>query len=182
MLKIVIPETEFFNETTQEFINTKGCSIVLEHSLVSISKWEAKWKKPFLNKSRKKTLEETIDYVRCMTITQNVDPNVYYALTKSQYDLISEYINDEMTASWFNEKHLTKTTNSEAVTSDLIYYWMVSYGIPFECQKWHLNRLLTLIRICNVKNQGEKKMSKKDIFSQQKMLNDMRRLRIGSKG
>ena len=180
MLTISIPERELFDEASGEFINVKAQNLVLEHSLVSISKWEAKWCKPFISKDQR-TNEEVMDYVRCMTITPNVDPMVYKVLTPENLKTINEYIDAPMTATWFSEDKNRKI-NREVITSELIYYWMVALQIPFECQKWHLNRLLTLVRICNIKNQPPKKMSKRDIMSRNRSLNAARRAASGSKG
>lgn len=181
MLQITIPETEMFDEVRQEFVYVKKpVTLTLEHSLVSISKWEAKWKKPYLSKEEKST-EEVIDYIRCMTITQNVDPDVYYALTEQNYRDVQQYIDDPHTATTIKEiKHVTKT--GEGITSELIYYWMCAYQIPFEAQKWHFNRLMTLIRIAGIKNGQEQKMSRTDAFKQQRELNAMRRAKHKSRG
>ena len=180
MLEITIPEQELFNESTNEFFTIRSQTLKLEHSLVSISKWESKWKIPFLDKG-KKTREQTIDYIRCMTITQNVNPLVYMGITNKNIEDISAYIDDPMTATWFNEQE-KRTGRKEIVTSELIYYWMIALNIPMECQRWHLNRLLTLVRICNIKNQKPKKMSRNEIYSRNRALNAARRQRINSKG
>lgn len=182
MLQLHVPKREFFDEKTNMFFETKEADIVLEHSLVSLSKWEAKWKKPFID-NKQKTLDEITDYIRCMTITQNVDPNVYNSLTKENLEQVKAYIGDSMTATTISDKNNKPgPKNAEFITSELIYYWMVSYQIPFECQKWHLNRLLTLIRVCNVKNQPDKKYSKKDTMSRNAALNAARKKRLGTKG
>ena len=180
MLRIVIPEGQLFDEKTEEFIYTKQQTLQLEHSLVSLSKWESKWCKPFLSKDTR-TFEETIDYVRCMTITQNVDPNIYNFLTNKNIEDVNNYIAAPMTATWFS-KNSRKSNSSEQITSELIYYWMISLNIPFECQKWHLNRLLTLIEVCNVKNQPPKKMGRKEIMSRNTALNAARRKQLNSRG
>lgn len=179
MLELIIPAQESFNEQTNEFVYSKECKLTLEHSLVSISKWEAKWEKPFLGKQNK-TVEEARDYIRCMTITQNVDPNVYNFLTNENVDMVSKYIEAPMTATWFSDGD--NKPSREIITSELIYYWMIALGIPMDCQKWHLNRLLTLIKICNVKAQDPKKMSKSSIMNHNKALNQARRAKSGSKG
>ena len=180
MLKIEIPEQKLYDEKNNEIHYLKKTTIVLEHSLVSISKWESKWKKPFLSKDPK-TEVETVDYIRCMTLTQNVNPYVYFALTPQNFKEVAEYIEDPMTATWFNEKEKQKKS-SEVVTSELIYYWMSALQIPFSAEKWHLNRLLTLIRIANIKNQPPKKMSKKDIVSRNRALNAERRKKLNTRG
>ena len=180
MLKITIPATELWDENKEEFINTKEQTLQLEHSLVSLSKWESKWNKPFLSKDTK-TEEEELDYIKCMTITQNVDPNVYKFIPLNVREEIKEYINAPMSATWFSEDKNTKSS-SEQITSELIYYWMVAQNIPFECEKWHLNRLITLIKICNIKSQPPKKMGKKAIMSRNAALNAARRKQLNTKG
>lgn len=181
MLQIIVPGREMIDEKTSEFISTKDTALRLEHSLVSISKWEAKWKKPFLDTKNKKSVEESIDYIRCMTLNQNVDPAIYYNLTKENFEQINEYIESERTATWFSNNGLKKP-NLEIVTSELIYYWMTAHNIPFECQKWHLSRLLTLIQICNVKNSPEKKMPRKAVMNRNHNLNVARRKAMHTKG
>lgn len=157
MLKIVVPASEWFDEKNNEFITVKQQNILLEHSLVSISRWESKWHKPFLDK-KQKTTEENMDYFRCMTISKGVDDNIYKMLPKNVVHEIYQYINDPMTGRKFRE--IKETPRKEIVTSELIYFWMISLGIPFECEKWHFNRLMALIRVCSMKSQGPKKMSK----------------------
>lgn len=180
MLTITVPETEVYDSEANEFHILKAQTITLEHSLVSISKWEAHWNKPFLGKDPM-TEEQTIDYVKCMTLTQNVDPTVYYRIDSEGVNKIKEYIDSPMTATTFS-KHMQEKPNREIVTSEVIYYWMIALEIPFECQKWHLNRLLTLIRVCNAKNAPSKKMSKKEIMARNRSLNAARRAKTGSKG
>lgn len=179
MLRVEIPESEYFNEATSEFINIKGQTLTLEHSLISISKWESKWHKPFLGRDQK-TTEEALDYVRCMTINHGVDPLVYLSIRPKQFEEINTYIEDKQTATWFNERGTRPSR--EIITSEIIYYWMISLQIPLECEKWHLNRLLALIKVCNIKNGSSKKMSKKEILSQNRSLNDLRRKQLGTNG
>ena len=180
MLRITIPAVEQWDEIKQEFVSTKEQTLSLEHSLVSLSKWESKWCKAFLTK-QEKTLEETLDYIKFMTLTQNVDPEVYNYLTNGNISEINEYIEVPMTATYFSDEKTSKTSR-EQVTAELIYYWMIALNIPFECQKWHLNRLLTLIKVCNIKNQPPKKRSKKDIMSRNAALNAARRKQLNTKG
>lgn len=179
MLTIEIPDQEFFNEETQEFFTMKGQTLQLEHSLVSLSKWESKWNKPFLSKEDK-TAEETIDYIKCMTITQNPKPHIYNLLTDKNILEIKNYIDAPMTATTFSNAN--QGHSREIVTSELIYYWMISLNIPMKCEKWHLNRLLTLIRVCNIKNGPAKKMSKKEIMTRNAALNAARRKKLNTKG
>ena len=179
MLEIIIPGLELYNEETNEFTCYDDVKLELEHSLVSISKWESKWCKPFLD-GKDKTLDEIVDYVRCMTISDNIDSDVYDRLTEENLLVINEYIGRPMTATTFNNDK--KSTGREIITSEIIYYWMVSFNIPFECQYWHLNRLLTLIKVCNVKNNPPKKMSQKEILARNKALNDARKKELGTRG
>lgn len=180
MLKVYVPESEQYNSETNEFYTIKEQTLMLEHSLLSISKWESKWGKPFIS-DKPKTVKETIDYIRCMTINKNVDPLIYNNMSAKTIQEVNSYIEAPMTATWFSKEPGGKSSN-EAITSELIYYWMVAHGIPFECEKWHLNRLLTLIKVCNLKNQPEKKMSKSAIFSQQRALNEARRKKLHTRG
>ena len=173
MLQIVVPASELWDEENEEFIYTKEQKLQLEHSLVSISKWESKWNKPYLSKEEK-TNEEILDYIKCMTITQNVDPYVYYCLTKENMEQIQKYIEAPMTATTFS-KEPKGGSNREVVTAEIVYYWMISLGIPLECQKWHFNRLFTLIKVCNIKNQPPKKRSRREVMSQHAALNAARR-------
>lgn len=180
MISIIIPSSENWDEVNQQFISTKEQHLRLEHSLVSISKWESKWHKPFFS-NEDKTDEEIIDYVRCMTLTQNVAPDIYWHLTKENMDAIGKYIEDPMTATTF-KKNAMHGSNGEGVTSELIYYWMIALGIPFECQKWNINRLFTLIKICNIKSQPSKKMSQRELMSRNAALNAARRKKLNSRG
>ena len=180
MIEITIPAFELWDEEKQEFYSCKETVLRLEHSLVSLSKWESKWHKPFLSKGAK-TEEETIDYIKCMTLTQNTDPIVFKFITNENINKISKYIEDPMTATTFSNNQNNKSSR-EIITSELIYYWMIALNIPFECQKWHLNRLLTLINVCNIKNQPPKKMSKKELMSRNAALNAARRQQLNTKG
>jgi hypothetical protein len=182
MLQVTIPAVDLFDEQKNEFITIKQRVLQLEHSLVSLSKWESKWKKPFLG-SEEKTSEETLDYIRCMTITQNVDPSVYDHIPGSIIEQISEYIDDSMTATWFHEKDDKKPGKKETITAEIIYYWMIALNIPESYQKWHLNRLITLVRVCNIKNAPPKKKSnKRDILARNRALNAARRQSMNTKG
>lgn len=181
MLQIILPAVESYDERTNEFvIAQKEQTLQLEHSLVSLKKWESKWCKPFLSKAEK-TDEEVLDYIKCMTLTQNVSPETYDRLTMANVAQINKYIESPMTATVINEDKHSKG-GKEVVTSELIYYWMIALGIPFECQKWHLNQLLTLIRVCNIKNSPPKKRSKRDIMSRNAALNAARRKQFNTRG
>ncbi len=181
MLQIVIPiGLEGWDEKTRQFVEPECKTIELEHSLISLSKWESKWCKPFFSKEEK-TYEETIDYIKCMTLTQNVDARLYDYLTNENFKQINSYIEAPMTATTFSDDNSSKGRR-ETITAELIYYWMIALNIPFECQFWHINRLLTLVRVCNVKNQPPKKRSKRDIARENAMLNAQRRAKLNSKG
>lgn len=178
-LTITVGE-ERFNEKTNEFVPGKTHELQLEHSLVSMSKWEAKHLKPFMAKTQK-TREEDLDYVRCMTLTQNVDPEVYDCLSEFNMQEIADYINSPMTATIFGNS-TSKGNSREIITNELIYYWMVAQNIPFECQKWHLNRLFTLIKVCSIKNEPPKKMSKAEMLNKNRAINEARKKSLNTKG
>jgi hypothetical protein len=184
MLQITIPPTEQWDNVHEQFVYTKGQSLNLEHSLVSISKWESRWHKPFLSLTEPETDEEVIDYIRCMTLTQNVDPEVYKHITNNNLIQVKQYIDNPMSATTTGIKSNkdSKSTTQSKITSELIYYWMIAFNIPLECQKWHLNRLFALIRICNTKNKPPKKMNDKQIARQYSEINAMRRKQLNSKG
>lgn len=174
MLKVYVPGREWYNESVGEFMLFKGCALTLEHSLLSVSKWESRWKTPFLESNPPKTKEQSMDYIRCMTINQGVDSFVYYNITQDLMDQINEYIGDSKTATFVTRTKKSRPPVKEPITSELIYYWMVTYGIPFECQKWHLSRLLTLIDVCTFKNEPPKKMTKNEILKRNAALNKAR--------
>ena len=173
MLEIRVQGSEFYDERQDLFIQVEPATLTLEHSLLSISKWESKWHKPYLTKE-KKTAKEIIDYIRCMTLTQNVNPLIYNNLSEKNLSDISKYVEDPMTATTFHEIGGEKSRSNQIITSELIYYWMLVYGIPFECQKWHINRLLTLVRVCNIKNEPKKKMPANEWAAQRRELNAKR--------
>ena len=182
-LQITVPPLEIgYNPTTREFIysHSKEVTLTLEHSLVSLSKWEAKWKTPFLSKA-KMTREETIDYIRCMTITQNVDPNVYKGIDDSIIRKVNDYIKDPMTATWF-AKEENKKYQSSIITAERIYCWMITLQIPSEYRKWHLNQLITLIRVCELENRPKKNIPRAENLARIRALNAKRRNALRSKG
>lgn len=188
MLEITIPEQhyEFYDEVKEEFlppIDIKETTIQIEHSLLSIKKWEQKWHKPFL-KDGNKTYDELTDYIRCMTLTHGVDPKVYNWIPKNVIEDVVEYIKDPMTATWFREDSLVGAQKNarEVITAEIIYYWMIALSIPVEFQKWHLNQLLTLIKVVNIKNQKPKKQDKRAAARERAALNKMRREKYNSKG
>ena len=181
MLQLTIAKGEAWNEINEEFIYVNEHTLQLEHSLLSLSKWESRWHKPFLSK-QDKTVEETIDYVRCMNLTPYVDPNVYWFINNEHITRVNQYIEDPMTATWFSNKSSKEVGSKEIVTAEIIYYWMIALNIPFECEQWHLNKLLTLIQVCNIKNSTSDKMSKKETMSRNRALNAARKKQLKTKG
>ena len=179
MLTITITSAEQYDEARNEFVASVEKVLQLEHSLLSLSKWESKWGKVFLSKEPK-TYEESIDYIRCMTITPNVDPKLYTFISEENMEAVRVYIESPMTATVFPKE--TGGTSHEIVTSEIIYYWMIALNIPFDCQKWHLNRLTTLINVCNIKNKKPKKMGKKELASRNTDLNASRKKLLNTKG
>lgn len=186
MLPIVIPpceEKDGWDEKKKQFYHLnafKGCTLNLEHSLISVYKWEAKWHVSFIA-TKDKTEEQSLYYIKCMTINKDVPDEAYNHLTVKDIQDISAYINDPMTATTINNID-KKTGGREIVTAELIYYWMIALNIPFECQKWHFNQLITLIEVCNAKNTPPKKMSKSEVMARNRALNQARRAKYNTKG
>lgn len=181
MLLIDIPETELFDETNDRFIKIKAQTLKLEHSLISISKWESRWNKPFLKKD-KKSPEEIRDYIRCMALTPLQDDNVILALSSNNIEQIINYIESPMTATTVNFLDEKKPKKKEIMTSELIYYYMIQAQIPFECEKWHINRLFALLNVCAAKNSQNQKANTPTAAKSQAALNAARRSKLKSRG
>lgn len=175
MLSLLISGRELWNEKTEEFIPaTKDQIITCEHSLVSLAKWECKWNKSFIS-CKNRTRAETVDYIRCMTLTQNVDPDVYLRISNKNITDVNKYIALPMTAATFTERQKNRSSG-KMITAETIYHSMIINGIPFECQKWHLNRLLALIRYCNIENDPKKKkMSPREVLRSNAEINAARK-------
>jgi hypothetical protein len=180
MLTIVVPGVEMFDEETQEFTTKDDVTLHLEHSLVSLSKWESKHEKPFLGKGEK-TTDEIIDYIRCMVLDPDVPDEIFSKFSEQNFLDVNSYIEAKMSATWFSETP-GEPKSRDVITAELIYYWMVVFQIPFECENWHLNRLFTLIRICNIKQSKPKKMSRAEIAARNRELNAQRRAQLGTSG
>lgn len=179
-ITIHVPANSSFDPIRNRFVDTKEATLTFEHSLISISKWESKWHKPFFSQL-KKTEDENLDYLRCMCLTKDVDPNIFYSLTLSNQKELADYIANPMTAKKFRKQE--KKGNPEVITSDLIYFWMSHFNIPFiPCEKWHINRLMALIHIASSKNAPPKKIGKREAASQRSMLNAQRRAKMNSRG
>lgn len=179
MLTITVPAVDAFDEETNEFISSDETTLRMEHSLVSLSKWESKYEKPFLADSEK-TTEETLDYIQMMCLDTDVPPEVFSRIPAEAYEQVNKYISAKMTATWFAEE--PRKGAQEVITAEVIYYWLIALTIPFECQHWHLNRLLTLVRVCNNKNAPPKKMSKNDLAKRNHMINKQRKAQLKTSG
>lgn len=182
MLKITIPDVDGWDQYKEEFVKIKGSVLTLEHSLISLQKWEAKWHKPYLS-DKAKTPEEMIDYIRCMSLTQNVDDDIFNYIPESEIKKVADYIDNPMTATTFSNGGLPGNgRKGEIITAEIIYYWMIALNIPMEYRKWHLNQLLTLIRVCEIKQSPGKKMGKGELAARNRALNAQRRAKMHTHG
>lgn len=188
MLVIEIEAQDYWDERNKQFITTPSARLELHHSLVTLSKWEEVWEKPFLS-SEKKTQEETLSYIRMMCVTPDFPPELFSHLTQEHYNRINTYLDAKMSATWFSEMP-NQPRNREVITSEIIYFWMISLTIPFECQHWHLNKLFTLIKVCNEKNQqaqnkqgsGKRKPMTTSDLAARRALNEQRLKQSGGHG
>lgn len=181
MLQIIIAGDEHYNEETQTFFTVNDVVLNLEHSLISLSKWESEFQKPFLGPG-KLSSEEMLGYIRAMVLTPNYPSDALSRLSQENLLSINEYINSKQSATTFGSLP-EKPAKAETITSELIYYWLVAFNIPFEVENWHLNRLFSLIRICNIKqSKPGKKMSKSQIAARNRELNAQRKQRLGTAG
>jgi hypothetical protein len=179
MLRLELTVVEGFDESTERFVAAESMVVELEHSLLSLSKWESRWELPFLG-PQKKTMEQTLDYIRMMNLGAEFPEDIFSKFNAENFDAVNQYIDAKMSATTFNDRQDAKSR--EVITAELIYYWMISLGIPFECEGWHLNRLLTLIKVCNLKNAPKKKMSSAQAGQEARRLNEERRSQLGTKG
>lgn len=180
MLTVIVPGVDSFDEATEMFISSQEVTLELEHSLASLSKWESLWEKPFLGQSAK-TDEETLSYIEQMCVTPNVPPDVFHRLPESVLRQINEYLNAKMTATWFYDDP-NKAPSKEVLTAEVLYSWMVQFGIPIECDRWHLSRLLTLIRVRGEQSQPPKKMTQREILARNRRLNEQRKAQLRTSG
>lgn len=180
MLTIIVPGPEVYDHSSEEFTTTDDFVLELEHSLVALSKWESKYEKPFLE-AKDKTGEEILDYIKCMVLNPELPEDLFSRLSEENFEAINAYLNAKMTATWFSEQPGAPRTR-EIITAELVYYWMTIFNIPFECENWNLNRLFTLIRICNIKSAKPKKMSRAEAAARQREMNAQRRAAMKTKG
>lgn len=180
MLTIELAEQETYNDETQEFVTLPALTVHLEHSLVSLSKWESIHEKPFLAKDEK-TDAEVASYIECMILAPEDSAGLIGRFTPGDVSRINAYIDAKMSATWFSDKKDNRHSN-EIITSEVIYYWMVAFQIPFEAQHWHLNRLLTLIKVCNAKNKSPKKMTRAEVANRNRTLNEQRKAMLNTRG
>ena len=180
MLTIYVGATEHFDEKTREFSYVGGTPIQLEYSLAILSKWESKFNKPFLG-PQKKTREETISFIQEMIITPEISPDIINEFTLQNFKDVNAYMESKQTATWFSDTPEPKTSR-EVITAELIYYWLVTFNIPWEAQHWHLNKLFTLIKVFNAKSEKPKKMTPGQAAARRRELNEQRKQQYKTAG
>lgn len=181
MLQIVLPKERAFDELKEEFVEFPSVILRLEHSLISIHKWESKWHISYLS-SNDLTTEQQLDYIRCMSLDPNIDVSVFNRMKVEDFVKIRKYINDPMTATVVHKRKDQRPNSGQFITAELIYYWMTELGIPFECNKWHINQLLTLIEVCSIKQSPGTKMNRREAALMRAAANESRRKKMGSRG
>lgn len=180
MLELKLERQEFYDEEKNEFFTTEPIELRFEHSLVTLSKWESKFEKRFLDEAEK-TNEEILGYVECMLLDDIDFSKVKSRLNQSHMTQINAYINAKNSATTFNEVQNSRG-QTEAITSELIYYWMTIFKVPLACEDWHLNRLFTFIRVCNLKQQKPKKRSPHEIARERAEINERRKKELNTNG
>lgn len=184
MLKLTIHGTEQFDEASNEFFTPADVNLELEHSLISLSKWEAIWEKPFLS-AEEKTTDETFSYIECMCLTPDVPPETFRRLRGDHLETINKYIEAKMSATWFTDAPAPKGRSREVITAEIMYHWIVAFTLPLDVENWHLNRFFTLVKVCNEKNappDKKKKMSPQQIMERNRALNEKRLQELKTKG
>ena len=181
---VTVPKSEVYDEENDIFYEIKNeVTLVMEHNLIAISRWESKFHKPYLTKDTK-TNEEILYYLECMTITKGVESYVYRCIPKSELLRITEYINDPMTGTTVRESPYAKKQGKEEIQSaELLYYYMFKLGIPKECENWHLNRLMTLMKVYGAKDEKpDGKASRSELIARNRAINARNRSKYHSKG
>jgi hypothetical protein len=172
MLTITVLGEEHWDQENEKFVYPDSFKLELEHSLVSLSKWESKWEVPFLGE-KPKTTEMVLDYIECMILTPDPPADWISKLSKENIEEITAYFDSKQSATWFNDHHPEPKTG-ETITSELVYYWLDICDIDWQAQYWHLNRLLTLVKIHTVKQAKPKPMSRSEMLRRRRALNKQR--------
>lgn len=181
MLELVVKEDELYLPHLNKFIEVPECTITLEHSLISLARWESKWHIPYLS-NKERTQEQELDYIRCMSVNKLKNDLVIKILSPMDIKTIEDYIDNPMTATTFSKNIKNQRSKKEIITAEIIYSRMFAHGIPLECQKWHLNRLLTLLRVCDLRNTPPQKMGRKETAQWNAQQNALRRAKLNSRG
>lgn len=181
MLSIIVPGREFYDEESELFVTVGETQLELEHSLVSLSKWESRWEKPFIGNAEK-TTEQVTSYIQFMCLTPDVPPEVFDRVSNENLQEINDYLNSKMTATWFSADETATKGPQEVITSEVVYYWMITMNVPMECQHWHLERLFTLLKVIQLKSAPPKKRNRADVAAQRRALNQKRQQEFGTKG
>lgn len=159
---------ELFDEETNTFLHPVGKKLHLEHSLLSISKWEAEWEIPFLNTD--KTSEQSLSYIKCCVLDDDFDELLLNTLSDKNILDFNAYLSKGMTAkkiidlrsSLSQKRKSRRPASQKALTSEDIYYSMIQFHVWKECEEWPLQRLLSLLQLCSLKSNSTGEMSKSD--------------------